>query len=68
MSDLYEFKMYLFEHGELEEFMLFIRNFNMTLTTIWTLDINAKIQYLYTLVCEEALRHLDLLSPDLENT
>ena len=31
ISDLYEFKMTLFENGDPEEFVLFIHNFNMTL-------------------------------------
>ena len=30
-SDLYEFKMSLFDHGDLEDFLLFIPNYNMTL-------------------------------------
>ena len=30
-SDLYEFKMSLFDNGKIEEFLLFIQNFNMTL-------------------------------------
>ena len=30
-SDPYEFNMSLFDHGEPEEFLLFIRNFNITL-------------------------------------
>ena len=29
-SDLYEFKSALFDNGDPEEFLLFIRNFNMT--------------------------------------
>ena len=35
--DIYEFKMSLFDSGELEEFLLFVRNFNMTLAASWTL-------------------------------
>ena len=29
-SDLYEFKIYLFDNGKTEEFFLFILNFNIT--------------------------------------
>ena len=29
--DLYEFKMTLFNNGDLEEFLLFVRNFEMTI-------------------------------------
>ena len=49
-SDLYAFKMSLLDHGEPEEFMLFIRNFNMTLVATGTLEMDVKIQYLCTLV------------------
>ena len=31
--DLYDFKMSLFDHGDLEDFLLFERNFNMTLAS-----------------------------------
>ena len=68
MSDLYEFNMYLFDHGNTEEFLLFIRNFNMNLAATGTLDMDENIQYLCTLVLGEALRQFDLLSADLENT
>ena len=34
---LYEFKMPLFENGKPEEFLLFVRNFNMTLPASGTL-------------------------------
>ena len=49
-SDLYELKMSLFENGEPEEFLLFVRNSNMTLTESWTLEAGMIIQYLRTLV------------------
>ena len=68
MSDLYEFNMYLFYHGNREEFLLFIRNFNMTLAATGTLDMDAKIQHICTLVRGEELRQFDLLSADVENT
>ena len=44
--DLYGFKMYLFDHGKQEEFLLFIRNFNMTLTETVMLEMDTNIQYL----------------------
>ena len=46
MQDLYEFNMSLFDHGKPEEFLLFIHNFNMTLTATGTLDMDTKIQHL----------------------
>ena len=43
-SDLYEFKMSLFDNGDLEEFLLFVRNFNTTLVASGTLEADAKFQ------------------------
>ena len=60
--------MSLFDHGNREEFLLFILNFNITLATTGTLDMDAQIQYLLTLVRGEAFRQFDLLSADVENT
>ena len=65
---LCEFRMYFFDHGKPEEFLLFKFNFNMTLAVIGTLDMDEKIQYICTLVCKEALRQFDLLYADVENT
>ena len=65
-SELYEFMMFLFDNGDLEEFLLFVCNFNMTLVASGTLDTDAKIQYLCTLVRGEALHQFDLLSADME--
>ena len=42
--DLYEFKMSLFDNVEPEEFLLFVCNFNFTLTTSGTLEAGAKYQ------------------------
>ena len=67
-SDLYEFNMYLFDHVDLEEFLLLILNFNMTIEATWTLDMDAKIQYLRPPFRKEELRQFDLLSADVENT
>ena len=66
-SDLYEFRMYLFDHGNLEEFLLFTHNFNTTLAETGTLEMDANIQYLCTLLWGEALRWFELLSADVEN-
>ena len=67
-SDLYEFKMYLFDNGDLEEILLFIRNFNMTLSASEKLEAGAKYQYFCTLFRAEALRQFDSLSSDVEGT
>ena len=42
-SDLYEFKMALFDNGKPEKLLLCIRNFNMTLETSGTLKYCMKI-------------------------
>ena len=68
MSDIYEFKMYLFGHDKPEEFLLFVHNLNTTLADTGTTGMDVNIQYLCTLVRGEALRQCDLLNTDLENT
>ena len=65
-SDLYEFIMSLFDHDKPEEFLFIVRNFKMTLATTVTLETDAKVQYLHTLVRGGALRQFDLLSSDME--
>ena len=65
-SNLYEFKIVLFNNGDLEEFLLFVHNFNMTPEALVTLGIDAKVQYIFTVVCVEVLRQFDLMSADVE--
>ena len=67
-SDLYDFKMYLFDHGKPEEFLLFIRNFRKTLAETWTLEMDARVNYICKLVSGEELCQFDLLSDVVENT
>ena len=67
-SDLYDFKMSLFDNGNPEEFLLFVRDFNMTLAASGALEVGAKIQYLRTLVRREALHQFELLSYEVEST
>ena len=64
--DLYEFKMALFENDKSGEFLLFFRNFNMTIEASGTLRDDAKIQYLCKLVCGEALRQFGILPAEVE--
>ena len=52
-SDLYESKTSLFDCGETEEFLFFVRNLKMTFEASVTLAADANIQYLCTLVCGE---------------
>ena len=67
-SDFYEFKIYLFYNVEPEDFLLFVRNFNINLAASGTLEAGAKYQYFCTLVRGEALRQFDLLYADIEMT
>ena len=55
-SDLYTFWMSLYDNGNTEEILLFVCNFNMTLAATRMLEKGAKIHYIRTLVCGEALR------------
>ena len=63
--DIYEFKMALFGNGEPEEFLFFIRNFNMNVEASGTIAANAKIQYIFTLLHVEGLHHVDMLSTEV---
>ena len=60
--------MALFGNEDMEEFLLFVRNFQMTLEASGTLTSGAKIQHLHTLVYGEALRQLDTLSIEVGST
>ena len=59
--DLNEYKMALFDNGNPEKFLLFVRNFNMILKDSGTLEPAAKAWYFRMLVCGEELRQFDLL-------
>ena len=47
---LSEFRMSLSDHGEPEELLLFVQNFQMTLEATGMLETEAKVHYLCTLV------------------
>ena len=64
-SDLYKLKMDLFDNGDAEEFLLFIRNFNMNPEASRTLRSDAKTQYLCTMISGEALHQFDTLSAEV---
>ena len=67
MPNLYEFKMSLFNHGKPEEFLFLIQNLNTNIEATGTLDTDAKIQYLCTLVRGEAFCQFDFFPNDVEN-
>ena len=67
-SDLYEFRMSLVDHGEPEEFLLFVQKFQTTLAASGNIEMEAKVKYLCTLVHGEVLRQFDLVSADVKNT
>ena len=56
----------LFDNGYLEDFLLFVQNFTMTLAASGTMETGAKIKYLCTLVRGEELRQFDSLSSDVQ--
>ena len=58
-SNLYEFKMALFDNGNMEELLLFVRNFNTTLKASGMIVAGAKTHYLSILICGEALSQFD---------
>ena len=63
--DFYKLKMALFDKGKPDEFLFFIRNFNMTLEASGTLKADTNIQYLRALVRGEALPQFDTLSAEV---
>ena len=67
-SEIYEFWMSLFDHGETKEFLLFLQKFQITLSATGTIETEAKVQYIRMLVRAEALRLFDLVSFDAKNT
>ena len=67
-SDMYEFRISLFENGEPEQFLLFQKKYKMMLDASGTLIADVKIQYLQTLLCGEALHEFDTLCVQIENT
>ena len=67
-SDLYEFKLALFDNGKPEEFLFFISKFQMTLKAAGTLASGVKIRYLSMIVCEEVLHQLNMLSSEVKST
>ena len=68
MSDLYESKMSLLDNVKPDDLLLFVCNFNTILAASGTLEVDAKFQYLCTLVRGEALHQFDLLSDYVEGT
>ena len=63
--EFYDFKIALFENGNPEEFLLFVKNFNMTIALSGTLATGAKIRFLRTIVHGEALHKFDVLLSDM---
>ena len=65
---LFELKMALFDNGDPEEFLVFIRNFNTTIFASEKLVASAKIQYLCMLVHGEELCQFDTLYTEVGST
>ena len=60
--------MALFDNGNMEEFLLFVSNFNMNIEASGTLVTGANIQYLHMLVRGEVLGQFDSLSDNVESS
>ena len=63
--DFYEFNMSLFDNGNLEEFLFFVRFSNMTITASGMLEEGSKVQYLCRTFQREALRQFDSFYTDM---
>ena len=61
-------KMALFDNGDPEEFLLFIRNFNTTIDASEKFVASAKIQYFCMLVQGEELCQFETLSTEVGST
>ena len=59
--------MVLNENGDLEECLLFVRKFNMTIEDLGIMEPTAQAQCLCKLVRGAALLQFDLLSTDVES-
>ena len=68
MSDLYDFRVSLFDNGNPEEFFWLVHNFKTTLAASGTPKTGVNIQYLHSLVLIEALYQFYLLAADVEST
>ena len=63
--DIYGFKLALFDNGDPEEFLLFVRNFQITLEASVLLTSSANIKSICMLLYVEALHQLGTLSVEL---
>ena len=50
LSDIYELRISLFDHGDPEEFLLFVHKFKIDFAATGTLGTEAKVQYLSTIL------------------
>ena len=66
-SDLYEFRVSVFDNGNPEGFLLFMSNFNMNLAVTRIMDTGTKIQYLSIIVHGIALCQFESFSADVES-
>ena len=60
--------MALFDNSNPEEFLLFIRYFNMTIEASETIETAANIHYLRALVRRKTLHQLGMLSAEVGST
>ena len=67
-SDMYEFKMNLFDNCGTEGFILFQRNHQITIEASGNITVGDKIHYLHTLICGEALHKFETICRKIGNS
>ena len=67
-SDLYEFKMALFDNGNPEEFLLLVQNFKIMLKALGSITARSKLQYMCKLLRVEAPHQFDTICVQMGST
>ena len=65
---MFGFIIALFDYGELEVFILFQNNYQVTLKTSVSIAAGEKIQYLHTLLCGEAFCEFEIICEHIHNS
>ena len=67
-SEMYEFKIDLFDNGDTEEFLLFQRNYQITIESTGSITMGEKIQYVHTWLLGEYLLGYETLYKQTGNS
>ena len=63
--DLYELKISIFDDGKMDEFLLLVRNFNMTCEASVMIKTSVKVPFLCKIFHGEVLRQFDTMCDDV---